>query len=193
MPRSTCKLALLALLLAGTLAAPARAQAAPTTVTLPGPLDVRTSKLMGWLGVGIYDLGISVGDVTAHSANLAVELGLSENIYPMAKQLNLTIWASAGLAVANTDAGTYVPLSLGFGARFDQLPVQLFAGAGFVFIPHTGALDTPIGLALRFMAQVPLPFFETRRFAAQGTFTYNVLNDNFQLWTLTFGLGFAFF
>jgi hypothetical protein len=138
--------------------------------------------------VGLHILSVSAFGVSASSTNFGLTLG-GKFTYRLTDSLSVGPLANLSLVFGN--GSTYVPLTAAGVVTFDKvLPVELTGGLGFTLVTGTGGGTTPAGLAILAQALYPLPSMPNLGIHAQ--LVENILNDGFNLFQLTAGVGYKF-
>ena len=172
---------------AALMAAPGRAAAQTTSSD-----GTKSSAFIGWAGLGIWNLGVSVDyfgySVSGSSTNFGLHVGGAANLVPLSPDLPLIIWGEVPIVFAGN---TYFPLALGAGVRYDKAgPVQLLGGLGLAIAANTGASSVPVGV--RIMGMVLYPLVQVNpNFSIQTQLSYDILTQSAHIFRWTAGIGYA--
>lgn len=144
---------------------------------------------IAWGNIGYYNVSQSVntpfGSVSGSSGAFGINVGTALNVYQITPDVPLAIWGNA--AIAFPTGGTVFPLTAGAAVRYDKLPVGLLGGVGFTLMPNSfNGAPTPVGVALQAMGFLPIPQVMPN-FGGNVQIAYHILNNGFDLFTLTFG------
>lgn len=149
---------------------------APTDDTMAG---TKRTAYIGWGGLGLYEIG---------TAYFGVHAGGAANLIQLTPDLPLIGWADIAFGFASDP---FFPIAVGAGVRYDKAgPVQILGGAGFAFLPHTGAGSTPVGVRLMGTVLYPLPQLN-RNLSAQAQLSYDILTQSSHVFAFTVGAGYA--
>ena len=171
-----------AALLASAEVSAAPKKAADTVAPTESTEGTKRTPYIGLLGLGLYDLTSGGG------AHFGFHAGGAANLVQLTRDLPLIAWADIGLAFGDN---TLFPFSFGVGVRYDKVgPLQLLGGAGFAWLPHSGAGPNPVGVRLMATVLYPLPQLN-RNLSAQTQISFDILSDSVTMFAWTVGVGYA--
>jgi hypothetical protein len=170
-------------------AAPPKAAKADTAVS-----EARPSPLLGWAGLGVYDVrqsytvfGVSG---TSSDAEFGLNVGGAMNLAQLTPDVPLAGFANVAMSFAS--GGQFFPLTAGLAVRYDKLPVRLLGGLGLTLMPNTisPGPSAGVGLGILLMGLYPLPQVDPR-FSLQGQIQFHVLTQSLSLIEFLIGVGYS--
>jgi hypothetical protein len=155
--------------------------------------DTKSSPLLGWAGIGVYDVrqsytvfGVSG---TATDAEFGLNVGGAMNLAKLAPDVPLAGFANVAISFAS--GGQFFPLTGGLAVRYDKLPVHLLGGLGLTVMPNSAGANTGVGLGILLMGLYPLPQVDPR-FSIQAQIQYHLLTQSLSLLEFLIGVGYTF-
>jgi hypothetical protein len=179
--------ALTAALLVATAARAAPTKASPKSATAVS--DTKTSPLLGWAGIGVYDVKVSTPFGSATDAEFGLNVGGAMNLALLSPDVPLAAFANAAMSFAS--GGQFFPLTGGLAVRYDKLPVHLLGGLGLTVMPNSSGYNTGVGLGILLMGLFPLPQVDPR-FGIQGQIQYHLLTNSLSVLEFLIGVGYSF-
>ena len=202
MLRSIARSSLLVALVSSLVAAPSRADDAPTAAAPAATTSDSGSTSKGatnggssWTAPAANNMTnrlvyAGVGEGGGYGSFFAVRGGLQWGFVSVADGFSLNGYAEVGLGICC--GYLFVPLEAGATVSYDKLPVKIFAGLGFTAIPNTvSGASTPLGVDIMTMGVYPLPIV-AKGFSAQVELGVYAVSGGWASFHSNFGVGYSF-
>ena len=181
--------ALTAALLVATSASAAPAKATKAAAADTAVSDAKSSPLLGWAGIGVYDVKVSTPFGSNTDAEFGLNVGGAMNLALLAPDVPLAGFANIAMSFASVVQ--FFPLTGGPAVRYDKLPVPLLGGLGLTVMPNSSAYTTGVGLGILLLGLFPLPQVDPR-FSIQGQIQYHLLTSSLSVLEFLIGVGYTF-